>query len=95
MDAADDVRLGQAQHVVVALERVGPVRETLSPEFLLGQVQRLHLRSERAVQEENPAADQPAELVRPGCRPAHAALTAVVRPRALQMASVSGARFIV
>ena len=95
MDAADCVRLGQAQQIVVALERMGPIRETLSPVFLLGQVQRLRLRSERAVQDENSAAEQSAERIRPGCRTAHAAVTAVERPRASQMASVSGARFIV
>ena len=66
MDFANEVRLGQAQQVVIALQRLGPVSKLLAPVLLLRQIQGLGKRAHRAVYENDSPADQFAQGLGPG-----------------------------
>ena len=63
VDLADEVRLGQHEQVVVALDVAGPVGEALAAELLLLELVALHHRAHRAVDDEQPLLERGAELV--------------------------------
>ena len=63
VDVADDVRLGEAEQVVVAAEVLRVIGEALAPEVLLGQLVALEERAHRAVEHEDPLAQEPVEAL--------------------------------
>ncbi len=79
MHVADDVRLREAEQVVVAPEVLGVVGEALAAEVLLGQLVALEERAHRPVKHEDPLAQEPVEALealgagerRPGRREGH------------------------
>ena len=95
MDFAHEVRLGQAQQVVVALQRQGPIGELPAPVLLLRKIQDLGERAHRPVDENDSLADQFAQGFGPGRRRVHDCVPGALSPSASQMAAVNGARFIV
>ena len=95
VDFTHEMRLGQAQQVVVALQRLGPVGKLPTPVLLLRKIQDLGKRAHRAVYENDSAADQFAQGLGPGRRTVHDCGPGALDPSASQMAAVNGARFIV
>ena len=92
---AHEVRLGQTQEVMIALQRLRPAGELRAPVFFLGQFQRLGQRAHGAVNENNALADQFAQGLRPGGGTVHDCAPGALDPSASQMAAVRGARFMV
>ena len=63
VDRGDDVGLGEGEQVVVALEVGGPVGEALAAVALLGRPVALDRRAHRAVDHQDPLAEQRGELL--------------------------------
>jgi hypothetical protein len=57
VDVADDLRMGEVEHLVGALEVAGMIGESVAAELLLGQLVALDERPHRAVEHENPLPD--------------------------------------